>query len=538
MLYGIFLCLIELTSYVFTKGPVMKPGKTLSLLLCGFLSAGCEVSSPDQDDAQDMMSNQTSMDLYSVMDLDTAQDSDVDLAFDGSEDMNTSSPPSTTIEWVHTGGGTGNEDEIDAVASDSQGNVYTSGKFEGAITIGDVTLTSRGKADIFVALYDINGTLQWVEQFGGTGEDNIFDAVCDSQDRLILSGYFEGTVDFQDTTLTSHGGLDAVVLSMDRDKRVLWAKKFGGTQSDGGNEVSIDSQDNIVLGVGSNSDLSLSSVHLTSPLSFTAAGDQDAYLFKLDPLGELLWARRLAGARTERAKSIAVLENDDIMFGGDFRGEPVLEGGDMEARKLSSKGQFDAWTSRWSAQGEYLWHKTWGGAGNDIAKGAAHDSSNGAFIVGTFEDTVQFDDMQLTATNSQDIFLAKLSPDGLFLWVRHIKSEEDVMGAELEPYKGGAVFGCSIFAETQVVEQDATFTTTVGAVIQPLLLQFDDEGVLVTQTLLQDVLDGRFDELSVSGDRIFIDMVYRPDDVDNVVLDEQLPRYGKKDFALVSVTLP
>ena len=91
---------------------------------------------------------------------------------------------------------------------------------------------------------------------------------------------------------------------MDRDKRVLWAKKFGGTQSNGGNEVSIDSQDNIVLGVGSNSVLSLSSVHLTSTLSFPAAADQDAYLFSIDPLGELLWARRLAGARTERAKSM------------------------------------------------------------------------------------------------------------------------------------------------------------------------------------------------------------------------------------------
>ncbi len=184
---------------------------------------------------------------------------------------------SLRFNWTKTLRGPSEEDEIDAVASDKKGNVYISGKFEDDLVIdGQKTaISSNGKADIMLVKYDKNGNWLWTRHYGGPKEDNIFDADCDNQGNVILSGYFQGSIQFGDYKLRAQGGFDMVVVKVDPSGTVLWAKNYGGTGNDGGNEVVIGNDNKILVGAGSYGTFE----------GIANTGGQDAYLLSLDENG-------------------------------------------------------------------------------------------------------------------------------------------------------------------------------------------------------------------------------------------------------------
>lgn len=187
----------------------------------------------------------------------------------------------TTWNWARQLNGPTDEEEIDAVASDSIGNVYISGKFEQSVEIEGLNLPlfSAGLPDIMFTKYDPNGNMIWTKQYGSTGDDNVFDADCDSEGNIILSGYFEGTVTFDTITLTASGGTDMMVLKFSPEGNIIWAQQMGGINDDGGNEVSVGPNDRIVVGAQSKGDFSAGS------FNFPNTGSQDAYLISITSTG-------------------------------------------------------------------------------------------------------------------------------------------------------------------------------------------------------------------------------------------------------------
>ena len=118
---------------------------------------------------------------------------------------------SGTVQWAESIGGTG----IDygyGIATDSGGNVYVTGQYSGSVTIGSTTLPDTGSSDAFVAKYDTSGTVQWATSIGGTGPDSGRGIATDSGGNVYVTGNYNGTATFAPgTTLTSAGGSDAFV---------------------------------------------------------------------------------------------------------------------------------------------------------------------------------------------------------------------------------------------------------------------------------------------------------------------------------------
>ncbi|MDP4267080.1 MAG: SBBP repeat-containing protein [Bacteroidota bacterium] len=64
-----------------------------------------------------------------------------------------------------------------------------------------------------------------------------------------------------------------------------------------------------------------------------------------------------------------------------------------------------------------LWTKSAGGKGYDESKSIAIDSRGNIYITGHFQDTATFGNFTLISKGKNDIFLAKYSPEGKYLWV-------------------------------------------------------------------------------------------------------------------------
>jgi hypothetical protein len=115
------------------------------------------------------------------------------------------------------------------VAVDGAGNVIVTGVFEGTVDFGGGPLVSVGFfGDIFVAKYDASGAHQWSQRFGGSRNDVGRSVVVDTLGNVIVTGSFLGTVDFGGGPLVSTGGSDIFVAKYDASSVHQWSQRFGG----------------------------------------------------------------------------------------------------------------------------------------------------------------------------------------------------------------------------------------------------------------------------------------------------------------------
>ncbi|MDD4309684.1 MAG: SBBP repeat-containing protein [Candidatus Cloacimonetes bacterium] len=148
--------------------------------------------------------------------------------------------------WVKQAGGS-EGDYAYSITTDSSGNIYVIGGFAGVAPFGNNTLTSSGGIDIFIAKLDIQGNWLWVSKAGGTSGDYGYDIATDSSGNSYLTGIFEGTASFGNTTLASSGGIDVFIAKLDAKGNWLWTTPAEGTGEDYGYGIAFDSSGNIYV---------------------------------------------------------------------------------------------------------------------------------------------------------------------------------------------------------------------------------------------------------------------------------------------------
>lgn len=87
---------------------------------------------------------------------------------------------------------------------------------------------------------------------------------------------------------------------------------------------------------------------------------------------------------------------------------------------LSSAGDRDVFVAKLSVDGEWLWAVRAGGAGSDIGSGIAVDPQGYVYVGGSFSQTVSFGSTSLTVIggSNSDLYIAKLSPAGEWVWAK------------------------------------------------------------------------------------------------------------------------
>ncbi|HRW38554.1 MAG: hypothetical protein KDB04_19195 [Acidimicrobiales bacterium] len=410
------------------------------------------------------------------------------------------SRPATGVEvaWATTMTGPTREDEIDGVAAADDGSVWVTGKFERSTTLGGEELTSAGAADIPLARFDRDGAPAFVRSFGGAGEDNLFD-IDAGPEGAVGTGWFEGTVAFDDVQLTSAGSADCVVVSFDDDGVVRWATSFGGPGPDGCNEVVVSDDGTVTTSLDTAGGWSSPAGDLG-----TDAG-REVVLVQLDADGELRWAGLVSGPGAQRGKSLAVADDGSVALGGDTTGD--VAAGDLRAARPGRRT--DAWVSIWSADGEPEGLAAWGGSGDDLAKGLAF-GGDGVWAVGQFEGAVEVGDDRVDAGEAADLAVVRVALDGTPSLVGTVSAKLPLAGAEVTAAAdGGVLFGTP--------NQPGTALVTVDGVRRPLegdgaaaLVWWSPDGSVRGWTLPGKATLGA-DEIARVDDRVYLDIVIRGD---------------------------
>ncbi len=200
-----------------------------------------------------------------------------------------------------------------------------------------------------------------------------------------------------------------------------WARGLGGTQDDGGYDVTTDAAGNVyVTGYfGGTVDFDPGA----GVANMTSAGEDDVFVLKLDSAGAFVWVRQLGGSNSERSLNVTVDAAGNIYTTGWFEGTADFDPGAGIAN-LASTGEFNAFISKLDSSGNFVWAKALKGTGYSQGDDVAVDAGGNVYSAGYFSGSVDFDPgsgvASLTPAGNEDVYVSKLDSAGNFVWARRI----------------------------------------------------------------------------------------------------------------------
>lgn len=136
--------------------------------------------------------------------------------------------------------------DIRGVKVDHSGNVIVTGKSSGKVMFSPTTeVDGDFYGDAFVAKYTSNGSLIWVNDFGGDHIDRGMDIWIDDNDDIYTTGLFSGSGDLDptaDSIIVNPGGFESIyVQKTDSSGVLIDAKAFGSSCDNAvGRGISLD----------------------------------------------------------------------------------------------------------------------------------------------------------------------------------------------------------------------------------------------------------------------------------------------------------
>lgn len=210
---------------------------------------------------------------------------------------------------------------IYSVAVDSEESVYITGEFYGPWTFANTAINSDN-FKFFLAKYDMNGNELWIKTYNEV-ISNGYRIKIDSEDYIIVTGEFQETLIIDNITLSSNGGHDVFVAKFDQSGSILWAKSFGGNGHDFPNDLTINPANNILLTGDYDSATihfgnEIITKHNANPDSY------ELFITKFASDGQEIWIKNAGGSDSAVTSSSIIIDNDEsIYIQGSFWGSSI-----------------------------------------------------------------------------------------------------------------------------------------------------------------------------------------------------------------------
>ncbi len=343
---------------------------------------------------------------------------------------------SQELEWAIQAGGTASGSEyISEIAFDSEGNIYATGKIGDGATIGEganqVTVSTEGAFDLFVAKYDTDGNLIWFFTEAGPAGNAAQFINVDADGNIYIAGAFSESLTFDNetatpVTITNTVGLgDMYVACYNSNQEFQWVKQI--TASDNfstSNGIDMDSDNNIILSGYFRGYITVESTTLTN--SDPEEGYYDLYVIKLNSIGELDWAFSAGSNESwDRVYGATFDNNGNILITGKFRNNLVL-GKPGNQITLTAPAYTDLYVAKFDTDANILWANSASSPYTATGKALTTDDEGNCYVTGYFQNTCLFgegtpNEFEITnpgSTNAENFLVAKYDINGNFQWVR------------------------------------------------------------------------------------------------------------------------
>lgn len=209
---------------------------------------------------------------------------------------------------------------------------------------------------------------------GGSNDDVGLAIAVDSSGNVCVTGY---------TKSFGAGDEDVFILKLNSTGDIVWQKTWGGSGGDRGLGITVDSSGNIYVTGWTLSYGTSSQQSGWNTITYSAV-----FLLKLNSTGDLEWQRTWEELYAAQCGDCLATDSSGNVYVAGYYGGFIL---------------------KFNSTGSLMWQKTWGSTtwGNDQCYGLARDASGNLYITGQ---TTDF------GAGNQDAFVLELSPAGGLVW--------------------------------------------------------------------------------------------------------------------------
>ena len=358
------------------------------------------------------------------------------------------------IEWSKCYGGTGDEIFNNTIITPDKGHIsagYNNDKN------GDVTI-NHGNTDAWIVKTSETGKIQWQRSYGGSEYDDASDIKNTNDGGYIFAG---STGSYDGDVTGQHGSGDVWVVKINSEGIIQWEKCFGGSTAEGGKSIEVTKDGGYIIGgVTSSSDGDVSGYHglmgqgnapdiwiikidsvgnllweqcyggedydninellttndggylilgVTSSIDGEVIGNHggvDAWLLKIDSIGNIEWQKCYGGSDLDNLNSIYITKDNSYILAG----TTSSNNGDVSGNH-GGRGS-DAWIVKIDSSGSIQWQKCFGGTKDDNANKAIQTNDGGYIFIGNTVST----DGDLDSIYIGNAWIVKIDSSGSIQW--------------------------------------------------------------------------------------------------------------------------
>lgn len=349
-----------------------------------------------------------------------------------------SSPTATpSLQAVQLLGTTAGDFDSHDTAAFDDGSYVVVGSFTGRAVFdrdgpNETMLEAAGPADSFVARYERDGSLRWVQPINGPGQQYVRAVSATADGSCIVAGVGWAEVAFADgSVLRNADGARGFAARIAGDGSILWTRGFGnpGTALDVEAIASFDDGSAIVA--GSFWSRAVFGAGEANETELTHDDDRafPNFVARIGPNGSLTFAWSLVDGAVN---AIATLPDGSFYLTGGIRSTAVFAPGRTDAFAPTHSGNdgVDGFVARCSANGSIDWVRTtqasarWNaGAGWSVVA----MSDGGCALVGRYTSDLMLDaggpnETTLAGDEQLSTYAARYASGGDLRWARRIGS--------------------------------------------------------------------------------------------------------------------
>ncbi|MBL4658332.1 MAG: SprB repeat-containing protein, partial [Flavobacteriales bacterium] len=215
---------------------------------------------------------------------------------------------------------------------------------DGGYIVGGYTNSyGQGSNDLYLVKTNSLGDTAWTKTYGGTSIDDGYTVQQTTDGGYLMVG----------STQMGPGGQSIYVVKVNSVGDSIWERAYGGASSDDARGA-VETIDGGYVIAGSTYN--------------QGAGTSDAYLFKINGLGDTLWSRSYGGTSSEYFQDV----------------KQTIDGGFIVTGTTQSfgAGGIDVYLIKTDSLGDTLWTRTFGSSSSDYGESVIEVSTGGYLIGG------------------------------------------------------------------------------------------------------------------------------------------------------------
>jgi hypothetical protein len=217
----------------------------------------------------------------------------------------------------------------------------------------------------------------WTRTLGGPYNDGFRSVIATTDGGFLAVGY---------THSFGEAGANIYAVKIDGDGNPVWSRTYGGDGRDYGFSVCRTGDGYAIAG------------YTTS----LGAGKEDAYVVRIDSVGDTLWTRTWGGPARDEARSIWATTDGGLLVGG--------------TTESFGSGESDLVALKFNADGDTIWARTFGGALSDWGQSVC-EIADGCYAIGGTSGS---------HTANRDLYVVKTDTGGNLVWQNYYGSTGNV----------------------------------------------------------------------------------------------------------------